>query len=221
MSMFKNVKVYLGLGPDEEYEDRYLDDGYVDEPVAVDDEPVDGGVGAPRRMATSAPARAAASPRAASPRAAAAPAPARTNDQPSAVGAVRPLRPVPTGDDVGGDDADSGDDEIVVRRLDTNSEGPTVRPRAIQHTKPKSVSPQSFGDAKILADEFKKAVPVVMNIRALDRDLSRRLIDFASGVCYALGGSMEKLASGVFLLTPRGVEVSGDDRRRLEERGYD
>ncbi len=123
---------------------------------------------------------------------------------------------MPTGDDV-----DGGDGEVVVKRLDDAGDGPAVRPRAIQHTKPKSVSPQSFGDAKILADEFKRSVPVVMNLRQLDRDLSRRLIDFASGVCYALGGAMEKLASGVFLLTPRGVEVSADDRRRLEERGYD
>jgi cell division inhibitor SepF len=83
------------------------------------------------------------------------------------------------------------------------------------------ISPQSFGDAKILADEFKRSTPVVMNLQAIERDLARRLIDFASGVCYALGGSMDKLAANVFLLTPKGVEVSHEDRRRIEERGFD
>ncbi len=215
MSMFKNVKVYLGLGPDEEYEDRYLDDGDVGEqPIEMTDEAVDAGVGAPRRVAGTATSRSSVTPRP-SP-VGAAPAAARQNDQPSAVGAVRPLRTVPTGDDV-----DGGDGEVVVKRLDDAGDGPAVRPRAIQHTKPKSVSPQSFGDAKILADEFKRSVPVVMNLRQLDRDLSRRLIDFASGVCYALGGAMEKLASGVFLLIL--ILVLGDwvARIRLEERGYD
>jgi len=47
----------------------------------------------------------------------------------------------------------------------------------------------------------------------------RRLIDFASGLCYGLEGDMERVADQVFLLTPRGTEVSDDDRRRLREGG--
>jgi cell division inhibitor SepF len=61
---------------------------------------------------------------------------------------------------------------------------------------------------------------VLLNLQGLDRDLARRLIDFASGICYALDGSMEKIASQVFLLIPDGGQVSDEDRRRIEERGY-
>jgi len=61
---------------------------------------------------------------------------------------------------------------------------------------------------------------VVINLQGLERDLVRRLVDFASGMCYALDGSMEKLAPQVFLLTPVGQDVSEVDRRRIEERGY-
>jgi cell division inhibitor SepF len=57
-----------------------------------------------------------------------------------------------------------------------------------------------------------------MNLQGVERDLARRLIDFASGICYALDGSMEKIASQVFLLTPKTVEVSEEDRRRFERR---
>ncbi|MEZ5228017.1 MAG: cell division protein SepF [Acidimicrobiales bacterium] len=98
---------------------------------------------------------------------------------------------------------------------------PVVRPVPIQRTKPRALTPKTFADAKVLADDIKGSVPVVMNLREADRDLARRLIDFASGVCYSLDASMEKLASQVFLLTPASVEVSGEERRCIEERGFD
>jgi cell division inhibitor SepF len=60
-----------------------------------------------------------------------------------------------------------------------------------------------------------------MNLQQLDRDLSRRLIDFASGLCYGLNGKMEKVATQVYLLTPANVEVSAEDRRRIGDRSSD
>jgi cell division inhibitor SepF len=86
--------------------------------------------------------------------------------------------------------------------------------------KPKTVLPESFADAKEVADDFKSGVPIVLNLQSIERELARRLIDFASGVCYSLDGSMEKLASQVFLLVPADVEVSENDRRLIVERGY-
>ncbi len=99
-------------------------------------------------------------------------------------------------------------EEAVVRSLDS------------MRAKPRTLVPESFADAKLVADEFKRDIPVLLNLQGLERDLARRLIDFASGICYALDGSMEKIASQVFLLIPDGVEVSDEDRRRIEERGY-
>lgn len=54
-----------------------------------------------------------------------------------------------------------------------------------------------------------------MDLSDVDRELARRLIDFSSGMCYALGGNMERVTPGVYLLTPSGVEVSAEERRRL------
>jgi cell division inhibitor SepF len=88
--------------------------------------------------------------------------------------------------------------------------------------KPHVVSPASFNEAQEVADKYKGNVPVIMNLQDVDRDLSRRLIDFASGLCYGVGGTMEKVAHQVYLLTPSNVEVSPEERRRLQERGlYD
>ena len=81
------------------------------------------------------------------------------------------------------------------------------------------VIPRSFNDAQQIADKFKEAIPVILNLQGSDTDLAKRLIDFASGLTYALDGGMQRVADKVFLLTPRNVEVSAEERARLLERG--
>jgi cell division inhibitor SepF len=82
------------------------------------------------------------------------------------------------------------------------------------------VIPKNFNDAQQIADQFKDAVPVILNLQSSDADLSKRLIDFASGLTYALDGGMQRIADKVFLLTPRNVEVSAAERARLVEKGF-
>ncbi|CAN5616029.1 hypothetical protein BH24ACT26_BH24ACT26_05660 [soil metagenome] len=83
------------------------------------------------------------------------------------------------------------------------------------------VHPSSFNDAQELGDKFRDGFSVIMNLQDAHADLARRLIDFASGLTYGLGGSMKQVAEKVFLITPEGVQVSAEERRRfLEERGF-
>lgn len=82
------------------------------------------------------------------------------------------------------------------------------------------VAPTRFGDAKEIADCLKANRPVIVNLQVAERDLQRRMIDFCSGVTYALSGEMEKVADEVFLLAPTNVKVSDEERQRLQERGY-
>ena len=70
---------------------------------------------------------------------------------------------------------------------------------------PYTIRPRRFDSAQEIADKFKDGQPVIMNLEATDREVSRRLIDFASGLCYGLDGTMEKVASGVYLLKPAGA----------------
>jgi cell division inhibitor SepF len=81
------------------------------------------------------------------------------------------------------------------------------------------VVPQTFQDAKTIADRFKGYTPVILNLQGVDSELSKRLIDFASGLTYALDGGMQRIADKVFLLTPANVEVSAEQRAQLLERG--
>jgi cell division inhibitor SepF len=82
------------------------------------------------------------------------------------------------------------------------------------------VLPRSFNDAQQVADRFKDGVPVILNLQSADQELSKRLIDFGSGLTYALDGAMQRIADKVFLLTPREVELSAEDRARMLERGF-
>ena len=82
------------------------------------------------------------------------------------------------------------------------------------------VTPYSFNDAQEIADMFKRAVPVILNLQTTDGELAKRLIDFASGLTYALEGGMQKIADKTFLLTPRNVEVSAEEKARLVEKGF-
>jgi cell division inhibitor SepF len=82
------------------------------------------------------------------------------------------------------------------------------------------VVPKSFNDAQQIADKFKDSIPVILNLQSSETDLAKRLIDFASGLTYALDGGMQRIADKVFMLTPRNVEISAEERARLIEKGF-
>ena len=139
---------------------------------------------------------------------------------------VRRLAPRRRGRDEYSDDwTESESDQVTAR-------APAVRPSRVREMRPAIeavpspssvkvhlVLPRSFNDAQQIADRFKEGVPVILNLQGSDQELSKRLIDFASGLTYALDGGMQRVADKVFLLTPRNVEVSAEERARLLERG--
>lgn len=102
---------------------------------------------------------------------------------------------------------------------------PSPRPAVVrpistsQAAKVHVVAPSRFADAQEIGDRFKNEQPVIVDLKRGDRELSRRMIDFCSGITYALGGGMEKVADQVFLLTPSNVEISTDEKRKLAEKG--
>jgi cell division inhibitor SepF len=116
-------------------------------------------------------------------------------------------------DDIFADDAPAGGGSTrVLRPVGNGRTGDQVRVHL--------VIPKNFNDAQQIADKFKDSVPVILNLQGADTDLSKRLIDFASGLTYALDGGMQRIADKVFLLTPRNVEVSAEERARLLEKGF-
>jgi cell division inhibitor SepF len=106
-------------------------------------------------------------------------------------------------------------------------EAPRSRPTAMRSVESRPqpaevhlVVPKSFNDAQQIADKFKGTIPVILNLQTAETDLAKRLIDFSSGLTYALDGGMQRVADKVFMLTPRNVEVSAEERARLLEKGF-
>ncbi len=81
------------------------------------------------------------------------------------------------------------------------------------------VAPVQFVDAQQIADRLMANQPVIINLQVADSELGRRMIDFCSGVTYALNGKMERVADRVFLVTPSNVRVSAEERERLQQNG--
>ena len=185
-TLWRKTMYHLGLAPEDEYDD-YDDAGY-------DDPYEESPSNAPMASRRPAPQQAAARP---------APRP-----EPSAIGAVRPIRT-----------SQSLDPSMAPDPAPQRPQ--VVRPVPVAaNAKPHALTPVSFNDAQELADKFKGNQPVIMNLQNADRDLARRLIDFASGLCYGVGGQMEKVANSVYLLSPSNVEVSAEERRRMQEHGF-
>jgi len=190
--MWKKAMDYLGLGPDDAYDD--YDDALEPEPErpvrqsrAPREEPrYQGGYAneydeAPPRPSSGRPSF-----------------PSHVSASPDVV--VR--RPMPAGDRSSVQPRPSNPRIIPITKSSSGAGG---------SGDPYTVKPKRFDSAQELADKFKEGLPVIMNLEAADREVSRRLIDFASGLCYGLNGSMEKVASGVYLLKPLQHPTGYDD----------
>ena len=122
-------------------------------------------------------------------------------------------------DDIFADESPSERRTSVLRPVGGSGSGRAANGRG-EGVRVHLVIPKSFNDAQDVADKFKDSIPVIIILQGSEADLSKRLIDFASGLTYALDGGMQRIADKVFLLTPRNVEVSAEERARLIEKGF-
>ena len=167
MSFWKRSMEYLGLGPDDAYDDYDVDDDYEPAPRGRRQPEPDTRSGRVQR------------------------------DETGSEGVVRTLPSRPTFP------SRDFDPSQARRNVDRDDSGVQTRPhRSGGSGEPATVRPRRFDQAQEVADKFKEGQPVIMNLEGSDREVARRLIDFASGLCYGLDGSMEKVANGVYLLKP-------------------
>lgn len=83
-----------------------------------------------------------------------------------------------------------------------------------------TLQPTSYNEARVIGERYRDGIPVIMNLTEMDDAAAKRLVDFAAGLAFALRGSIEKVTSRVFLLSPPNVEVSASDRRKLAETSF-
>lgn len=104
--------------------------------------------------------------------------------------------------------------KITRDELSTVTALPT-RPMGAVHM----VEPRTYDDAQEIGDRIRNNVSVIMNLQGVDESLFTRLTAFSAGLAYGVGGNVQKVAARVYLITPAGVEVSAEDRRKLMEKG--
>jgi len=102
----------------------------------------------------------------------------------------------------------------------TPADRPLVRTVSDADLECEVIVARSYTDAQVLADHIRANIPVVLDLRKVEPAMVRRLVDFSSGLTYALGGSMRKIGQGVVLVNPANVNISREEKRRLKELGY-
>ncbi len=83
------------------------------------------------------------------------------------------------------------------------------------------IKPTSMEDTREIADQLIDNSTVLLNLEGINVELAQRIIDFSSGACYSIGGSLQKISSYIFILTPENVEVSGDLQEKLNKGAFD
>ncbi|GHJ95423.1 MULTISPECIES: cell division protein SepF [Streptomyces] len=119
-------------------------------------------------------------------------------------------------DDEYADGAESGDAWVTDPRVRVATDTAEERGRRIA-----TVSPDGFRDARGIGELFRAGVPVIVNLTAMEPNDAKRVVDFAAGLAFGLRGSIERVATRVFLLTPADTEiVSGGESGRRQQDGF-
>lgn len=227
MSTLYRLKAYFGMVPAEDM-DAYLDyDPAYDEPGCYDEPRVDPrlGRGYPEpRTEYQPPQRYRSEAR----------GPAESAPSPAAPASARPLGGPSGSAGHGGSAGGTGRSPFVHGALAMDSAPVQVprpavappppvqasEPRRIPLSRITTVHPRSYNEARTIGERYRDGIPVIMNLTELDDAAAKRLVDFAAGLAFALRGSIDKVTSRVFLLSPDGVDVSAEDRRKLAEGGF-
>ena len=99
---------------------------------------------------------------------------------------------------VGEDDTDDLENENETELDNANSSGKMIL-----------LEPRAYSESQQIADHLKKKNTVVVNMKRVTPDQAKRIVDFLSGTVYALGGDLQKVGGGIFLCTPKDVDVEG------------
>lgn len=119
----------------------------------------------------------------------------------------------------GESDAAQGTDDEETEVREGGKRNKVVKIHTTAQLKLVVMQPESFEDARDIANHLKSKKPVVMNLESVERDVARRIVDFLSGAVYALDGNIQKVSNGIFLIAPYNVGIMGDFKDELRNKG--
>lgn len=124
--------------------------------------------------------------------------------------AVTPLR----------DDHRGGDHRGGVATMSERRPPSAPAPAARPYERITTIHPRTYNEAKQIGESFREATPVIMNLSDMDDSDAKRLVDFSAGLVFGLRGTIERITSKVFLLSPVNVTVTAEDKARMAESGF-
>ena len=95
-----------------------------------------------------------------------------------------------------------------------------VEPAPSMLARIETVTPRTYNDARTVGEPSRSGVPVLMNLSEIDDDDAKRLVDFAAGLVFAVRGTINRVTSKVFLLSPENIEVTDEDKQRIAAGGF-
>ena len=136
------------------------------------------------------------------------------SDETSPVAAERPSRR----------EAREARQAATVANLDDRRRGgaPTMTagPRVAELSRITTLHPRTYNEARTVGENYRDGTPVIMNLSEMDDNDAKRLVDFAAGLIFATRGSIERVTSKVFLLSPPNVSVAAEDKARIADGGF-
>ena len=113
------------------------------------------------------------------------------------------------------DEEDTRSSKITPIR--SRAQSPRRTPKAAEGMAVDVVKPTSYEDIKDIADTLLGGTTVLLNTEGLDMSIGQRIIDFISGACYAIGGNLQRVSNFIFLITPKGVPITGDIQQMVND----
>ena len=117
-------------------------------------------------------------------------------------------------------------DRRPVRAVRTESAAPVAhlsehrRATAAEMSRITTLHPRTYNEARTIGEHFREGIPVIMNLSEMDDNDAKRLVDFAAGLVFAVHGTIERVTSKVFLLSPPNVTVAAEDKQLIAEGGF-
>ena len=109
---------------------------------------------------------------------------------------------------------------LAVREPVVSAPEPAPAPAPPQPYRITTLHPRTYNEARQIGERFREGLPVIMNLTEMDDADAKRLVDFAAGLSFGLRGSIERVTAKVFLLSPRDVDVTAEDKARIREGGF-
>jgi len=117
-------------------------------------------------------------------------------------------------------------DRRPVRAVRTESAAPVAhlsehrRATTAEMSRITTLHPRTYNEARTIGEHFREGIPVIMNLSEMDDNDAKRLVDFAAGLVFAVHGTIERVTSKVFLLSPPNVTVAAEDKQLIAEGGF-